>query len=449
VGGSILKHTQAHLFLILILLFSFNTAFNIAEAKTGRWKATGDLKVHPAAFSQLSSAYTPDQIRTAYGVNNINANGSGETIAIIEAYGSPNIQSDLNVFSQAYGLPQLQLNIVNQSGQIPVDSGWALETALDVEWAHAIAPQAQILVVVAKSSYDSDLLNAIQYVNSVAVQMNIHQVSMSWGGPEFSSEQSYDSYFNQMNVSYVASSGDGGAGVLWPAVSSHVLGVGGTHLVLDSSNNILSETAWSGSGGGISSYVRIPSYQSGFQNSGMRTVPDVGYNADPATGVLVFSTGAGNSGWYQVGGTSAGAPQWAGIIALINSQRSSPLQSANQALYELALGSGLPSFFNDLTSGCNGNASTACAVTGYDFVTGLGTPKADRIFASLISSPTPAPTPAPTPKPTPAPTPAPTPKPTPAPTPAPTPKPTPAPTPKPKHQKHKSVILNSFNVSAP
>src|SRR5262249_26215104 len=150
-----------------------------------------------------------------------------------------------------------------------------------------------------------------------AVQAGAHQVSMSWGGSEFSSETSYDSHFKRSGVCFTASSGDSGAGVEWPAASPNVVSVGGTSLKIDSTGAVTSETAWSGSGGGVSVYEAKPTYQTGWQSNTTRTVPDVSYLADPNTGVSVYISGYnGGSGWVTVGGTSVGAPQWAAILAL-------------------------------------------------------------------------------------------------------------------------------------
>ena len=217
-------------------------------------------------------------------------------------------------------------------GQPKTDSGWALEESLDVEWAHAIAPGATILLVEASSASISSLLAAVDY----AVSQGASVVSMSWGSSsEFLGETSFDSHFTAPGVTFTASSGDSGPGVIYPAASPYVTSVGGTTLPLDSSGNLTAaETAWSGSGGGVSVYEPTPSYQSSIGAAG-RSVPDVAYDADPNTGVAVYDSTAysGQSGWFVVGGTSAGAPQWGALAAIVNSQRSTPLGGANPALY--------------------------------------------------------------------------------------------------------------------
>ena len=271
------------------------------------------------------------------------------------------------------------------------DSGWSLEISLDLDWVHAIAPAASILLVESASNSISNLLGAVDYA---AAQPGVHQVSMSWGGSEFSSESSFDYHFQASGVSFFASSGDSGTGVEWPAISPFAIGVGGTTLNLNSTGSVTSETAWSGSGGGLSVYDSRPSYQDGFQSNSARGIPDVSFDANPSTGVPVYDTVPyqGQSGWFQVGGTSAGAPQWAALMAIVNSGRSTPISStssqADSFVYSAASGapSGTPYTLNfrDILSGTNGACGTVCtAGPGYDFVTGLGSPLANHLVPAL------------------------------------------------------------------
>jgi subtilase family serine protease len=323
--------------------------------------------------------YTPAQIRHAYGFDKISGNGSGQTIAIIDAYGSPTLANDLKVFCTTFGLPQATLAVYYPQGKPSGNSGWALETTLDVEWAHAIAPGARIVVVVAKSASISNLLGAVDYaVNTLGAK----QVSMSWGAAEFSSEASYDTHFNKTGVSFFASSGDSGAGVIWPAASPYVVAVGGTTLHLDSTGNALTETGWSGSGGGVSAYNKEPAWQANYISSVGRAVPDVSYDADPATGFPVYiSNYNGTTGWIQVGGTSAGAPQWTALQALVNAARSTTMSSTGSHLYSTAT-SAYTDFF-DIISGSNG--SFFCS-PGYDKVTGLGSPNAPALVPAMAAA---------------------------------------------------------------
>ena len=326
--------------------------------------------------------YTPAQIRHAYGFDQLTANGAGQKIAIVDAYGNGNIQVNLNTFCTQFGLPATTVQILGSSSP---NNTWALETALDVEWAHAIAPQATIILSVAASASTGDLLNAI----TAAVNAGANIVSMSWGSPEFSGEAVYDSYFQVPGVTFVASSGDtgeltNGVAAEWPAVSPYVIGVGGTTLLLDANNNRSSEVGWSGSGGGLSTIYSTPAWQTGWSPYTYRGVPDVSYNGDPNTGFLVYD--AVNGGWFAVGGTSAGAPQWAATIALANQSRSSGV-NGNTDIYHVAGTAPTinPAIFFDITSGSNGVGAMARAVVGYDLVTGLGSPVVPGLLPALIA----------------------------------------------------------------
>jgi len=325
------------------------------------------------------TGYSAAQIRHAYGFDQLNNNGAGQIIAIVDAFGSPTIQQDLDTFSRTFGLPTTTVKVFHPQGTGGSDSGWALETSLDVEWAHAVAPGATIAVVVARSASFANLLAAVDYaVNTVGAK----QVSMSWGSGEFSSEANQDFHFNRSGVAFFASSGDNGAGVEWPAVSPNVVAVGGTTLRLTAQGTVSSETAWSGSGGGVSAFEGRPGFQNGWQTRAGRGVPDVSYDADPATGFSVFITNFnGSTGWITVGGTSAGAPQWAGIAALVNSHRSQSLSGWNTALYGIA-NTNYMAFYRDITSGNNGGFG---ATRGYDFVTGLGRPVSTQLVPALIA----------------------------------------------------------------
>src|SRR5436190_5558626 len=341
--------------------------------------------LHINLTPSVSTSYSPSQIRHAYGFDQLSVRGANQKVAIVDAYGNNQIQTDLNTFCAQFNLPTTTVQVLgNNTG---ADAGWALETALDVEWAHAIAPSATIILSVAASSSLNDLLKAVD----AAVNAGATVVSMSWGGPEFSGMSNYDNHFNRANVTFTASSGDNGAGVEWPAVSPYVLAVGGTTLYLDSNGNRTSETAWSGSGGGISSFYSEPAYQNGWQTSNRRGVPDVSYLADPNTGVLVYD--AVNGGWFVVGGTSASAPQWAALVALANELRANtgttPLGSFNSLIYPLAKGSTTtpytinPAYFYDVTQGSNGGYNAGAP---YDFVTGLGSPVANALVPALAPS---------------------------------------------------------------
>lgn len=336
-------------------------------------------------------AYTPAQIAHAYGFDalgsvrtGVPANGSGQTIAIVDAYDDPNMPGDLQTFDAAFGLPNPpSFRTAYSAGSQPasaVQQGWTGEITLDVEWAHAMAPGAAILLVEAPSANLPDLLQAVDYARN---QPGVSVVSMSWGSSEFSQETSFDSYFTtpagHTPVSFVAAAGDGSAPPIWPAASPNVLSVGGTTLyVLGAAGTYRYETGWAFSSGGISQYEAEPAYQAGVQRTGARTVPDVAYDADANIGYYVYDS-LGSGGWTVLGGTSAGAPQWAALLAIANQGRAaadlSALRTAPADMYRLA-----QSDFHDVASGNNGYP----AGPGYDLVTGRGTPYANRIVPDLL-----------------------------------------------------------------
>jgi hypothetical protein len=344
--------------------------------------------------------FTPTQIEQAYGINLINFNGTagtgaGTTIAIVDAYNDPTIANDLKQFDAAFGLTNPNFSVINENGgtSLPTsDTGWSQETSLDVEWAHAIAPGANIVLVEANSASYSDLMTAVQ---TAAKQPGVVAVSMSWGGGEFSGETTYDSNFKTPSghggVTFIASSGDAGAPVSYPAASPNVLSVGGTTLSLTSTNSILSEAGWSGSGGGISTVESQPSYQKGVvtQSTTRRTNPDVAYDASPNTGFPVYNSYSfPTSPWQEFGGTSDAAPQWAAIIAIADQGRAlaglGSLDGATQTLPKIYSVSSAD--FHDVTSGTSTGSPHYSAAAGYDLVTGRGSPVANKLVADLVGS---------------------------------------------------------------
>jgi subtilase family serine protease len=348
----------------------------------GPFNGSGNGKGANSAATSIY--YTPAQIRQAYGFDQLplSTDGTGQTIAIVDAYGSSSIQSDLNTFCSDFGIAPTTVTIYYPQGKPISNAGWAEETSLDVEWAHAIAPGAKIVLVAAKSASYTDLLGAVDY----AVNSGATVVSMSWGGSESSAEtgNGYDSHFNHPGVTFVASAGDSGEGVEYPAASPYVVGVGGTSLYLDGSGNYSGEIAWSGSGGGISQYESAPLWQSAWSGLAKRGVPDVSYLADPNTGVLVVY----RNQLYVFGGTSVGAPQWAALVALSQASFNSAA-----TLYSVAgTANTIGSNFHDITSGNNGTDPDDYAIAGYDLVTGLGSPVANGLVPALSGgsgSPTP------------------------------------------------------------
>ncbi len=335
----------------------------------------------------------PAKMKVAYGLNSITNKGKGQIIAIVDAFDDPNAEADLGTFSTQFSLPACTtangcFKKIVPTGTPKDTSGWSNEICLDIEWAHAIAPAAKIILVEAKSNSNANLYAAVD----TAVANGATVVSMSWGGGETSNETTTDFHFNVPNVVMLASSGDGGHAAQYPAASPYVVAVGGTSLTINSSTGAwVSETAWSGSGGGTSAYEAEPTYQGGVQSTGKRGIPDVAYDADPNTGVPVYSSyNCGRScvvGWAQFGGTSISAPQWAGIMAIANSSRKAA-GKANLNQVQFLLYPAAETDYHDITSGTNGSCGTLCtAVAGYDFVTGVGSPKANLLIPALVATP--------------------------------------------------------------
>ena len=369
------------------------------------------------------NGFYPNTVRQAYGLGKagsktvtINggaeADGTGQTIAIIDAYANPNALADLQTFDAYMALPDPpSFQQLNQTGgtTLPTTNvgSWSVEESIDVQWAHAMAPGANIILYAADSSYNSDLNTAIATAkanNAVTV------ISMSYGGAETSTSASGDSRFLTPNahtggITYVASTGDHGAtgtnATDTPAISPNVVAVGGTSLYVNSLGNKVftykSEAGWSGSSGGVSQYEPEPAYQLGYQNGaidalggGKRTAPDVSMLANPSTGVAIvdsFKYGAATPWASSVyGGTSLAAPMFGGLVAIADQARAAvglPSLYGTRTLPRLYT---LPTTdFHDVTTGSNGDFT---ATTGYDLVTGIGTPVANKLVFDLAGGDT-------------------------------------------------------------
>lgn len=330
---------------------------------------------------------SPQQLRAAYNLPTTTS--VTRTIAIVDAFDQPNILSDLNVYSTQFGLPTLTacpvssgtpanpcFEKVDQRGGTTYPSsngGWGLEISLDVEMAHAICQNCNILLVEADDNYFSSLMAAVDR----AVAMGAYVVSNSYGAREFSSETFYDSHFNIPGVAMTVSSGDSGYGTEYPAASRYVTATGGTTLTM-SGVSFISETAWSGAGSGCSSYETKPSWQKD-TGCGRRTIADVSAVANPNTGVSVYDTlpYSGQVGWFKVGGTSVAAPIIAGVYALQGDVTTSSAAAS--------LPYGRTQFLRDITSGQNGYCGfwvryLCRAQAGYDGPTGLGSPLGINAF---------------------------------------------------------------------
>jgi subtilase family serine protease len=320
------------------------------------------------------SGETPASLRPVY---NLPSTGGGGVIAIVDAYDYPSAESDLNTFSLQFSLPACTtangcFRRVYANGRKPkADCGWAQEAALDIEWAHAMSPNAQIILVEANSASFSDLFYAVDVATNLVKGSGagVGEVSMSWGGSEFSSETSNDSHFHRITgVVYFAASGDTGGKTIYPGTSPYIVSAGGTRINRNG-GTFVSETGWSGSGGGPSAYESIPNYQLGIVSGSKRGVPDLSFDADPASGVSVYDSTScqGQSGWMVFGGTSVASPSLAGIINLAGSFRAG--SSDELSMMYLSFPSSYGTNFRDITSGTAGKYS---AKAGWDYVTGIG-----------------------------------------------------------------------------
>ncbi|NVI84458.1 S53 family peptidase [Janthinobacterium sp. BJB401] len=384
----------------------------------------------PMAGSSVVATYSPAQIRAAYDLPALPAAGTaltpaqaaqlgaGQTIYIVDAMHNPNAAAELAIFNQKFGLPGCTTKAIATNATLPLppaplsgcefsvvyntpsstmtatapayNSGWAMEIALDVQWAHATAPLARIVLIEAPDASINSLLGAVRLANLMGPGV----VSMSFGAAEGNWTTSVDSAFTGKNMSYLAATGDSGSGVSWPSVSSNVLAVGGTTLSY-SGSGMRSETAWSGTGGGISAYTALPAYQTasvpGLTNLLRRNVADVAFNADPATGqyTAVMTPGSSTASWLSIGGTSLSTPQWAGLIAIANASRALQAKTALGLAHGMLYGqiASVPgtfaSSFADITRGSNGTCGVCTARVGYDPLGGLGTPNVKSLLASL------------------------------------------------------------------
>ena len=319
------------------------------------------------------SGETPASLRAVY---NLPASGGGGVIAIVDAFDYRTAENDLNVFSAQFGLPPCTTangcfkKVFAAGTKLHRNCGWAQEAALDIEWAHAMAPNAQIILVEAASARFSDLFAAVDVARREVLASGTRgEVSMSWSGGEFSGETALDSLFQHNGVVYIAASGDVGGVTQYPSVSPFVVSAGGTTINRDTNGNFVSETGWAGSGGGPSQFEAKPSYQSGITGTDptQRSAPDFSFDADPNSGVSVFDSTpcSGGSGWLVFGGTSVSAPALAGVLNLAGSF----FLNSSLELMTIYGNSTNASDFRDITSGTAGTFS--CKV-GYDFVTGVG-----------------------------------------------------------------------------
>lgn len=385
--------------------------------------------------------YDPDQMRTAYNETpllNQGFDGRGQTIVVVDSYGSPTIQSDLATFDSSFGLPAPpSFQIIAPLGSVPFNPNdstmvnWAYETTLDVEWAHAMAPGANIVLLTSPTAETEGAVGMPQFISieQYALDHNLGQViSQSWGATEqtldYPAGQEVINHFEVLyreaaakGVTVFASAGDSGTAnvgldqttiypfptVIYPASSEWVTAVGGTTLKIPPSGTYQSEVTWNdnpifgipyATGGGRSSLFAEPSWQLGLPASdqsllrGARGIPDIAYNADIASGVLIYETfDPAGAGWLPIGGTSAGSPQWAALTAVADQMAGHSLGYLNPTLYQLGQGPRAAADFHDITVGNNANEGVRGypATAGWDATTGWGSPNAANLLHDLTT----------------------------------------------------------------
>jgi subtilase family serine protease len=381
--------------------------------------------------------YSPQEIRNAYNLTpvlNAGYDGTGQTIVIIDSFGSPTIANDLATFDAGYGLPNPpSLTVLSPLGSVPFDPngpdeiGWAAETTLDVEWAHAMAPGANIVVMTSPVDETEGVQGLPEFLQLEQFAVNNHLgniISQSWAATEntlfddhghgvINSFESFYQSLPQKGVTVLSSSGDSGSAnidvngnnfpfptVNYPASSRWVTCVGGTSLFADTSGNYQSESVWnngpgSATGGGISQLFEEPGYQKNTLPGSAQTllnhhrgIPDISWNANPRTSILVYLSFPGlPAGFFRIGGTSEGSPQWAGIIADGNQWAGHPLGFLNEKLYAIGNSSAAATAYHDVTVGDNSNQGIPgySATTGWDAATGWGTPNVAVLLADLIA----------------------------------------------------------------
>ena len=416
-----------------------------APSSTGTASASRPFCVSNSAAQGRRNAadigpLTPQNFRDAYGVTpllNQGYTGKGQTVVVIESYGSPTLQDDINSFDQQYNLPPITLQILSPLGVKPFDQnnqdmvGWAQESALDVEVIHSIAPGAGIVVLTSPVDEVEGTTGLPQFLQLEQYAVSHHLgnvISQSWGAAEVTlGDQAgqqeiaqwasfYQKATMQDGITFFTGSGDNGATdfanctatvlsttptTSFPSDDPWVTSVGGTSLSYQ--NGTYSETVWNSnggaSGGGFSKFVKEPSFQEQLPASdqselnGRRGVPDVAADADPSTGWPVYELGQQT----VIGGTSAASPFWAALVAIADQMAGHPLGYINPALYKLGLGSTYSQDFRDVTVGNNsipggGQEPAAAGVQGYsatvgwDPVTGWGSPNAVKLIPDLITA---------------------------------------------------------------
>jgi kumamolisin len=341
--------------------------------------------------ASIACVYNLVVIATGCNPNTFKTNPSGgsKAIGIVDAFNYPTALADLNKFSAQFGLPTMTTSTFKVifaggtggcAGSNPGnDAGWETEQALDVQWAHAMAPNAKIFLVEAASDNLSDLLVAEDCASKLVSGAGGGEVSNSWGGSEFSTETSFDSHFVKSGIVFFASTGDS-AGTNWPSVSTNVVAVGGTSTARVNSGstfgNFSRETAWENGGGGLSAYEPRPSYQSVLPSATHRLVPDVSSDGNPNTGVWVYDNNATTGCcWYIVGGTSVSSPTWAGIVNRAGHFFTSSNVELTNVYNAFANATNYAADYRDIAYGLCGFYDGYIASSKWDRCTGVGSPK--------------------------------------------------------------------------
>jgi len=315
--------------------------------------------------------------------------GGTKAIGIVDAFDYPTATADLNKFSAQFGLPAVtsaDFKVIfaggtgGCAGSDPGnDAGWEGEQALDIDMAHAMAPNAKIFLVEAASANLADLLVAEDCATKQVAAAGGGEISNSWGGSEFSAETTMDSHFVHAGIVYLASSGDS-AGTSWPNTSRNVVSVGGTTTRRVSSGatfgNFIAEAAWEDGGGGLSLYEPRPSYQSVLPAASHRLVPDVSSDANPNTGVWVYDSNATfGIGWYVYGGTSVSSPTWAGIVNKAGHFAASSAAELTTIYNAYNNATTYAADYTDITTGFCSFYDGNLALVKWDLCTGVGSPK--------------------------------------------------------------------------
>ncbi len=347
----------------------------------------GFLFETPASLACVYQLVTPVVPGCNPNVTVTNPTGGSGIRAIVDAFDDPNAAEDLNTFSTQFGLPPANFSVVyaTPGGAPPPQDptgGWELEESLDIEWAHALAPNAKIVLVEATSNSDADLLTAVQVASKLVASNGGGEISMSWGGAEFQGEQAYDVLFTAPKVVYFASAGDT-PGVEWPSSSPNVVAAGGTSNVRNLYTGAFEASiAWQLDGGGPSAYEPRPFYQNSIAYivGPSRGVPDVSFDSDPDTGAWVYDSFPYEMiqspsiptvvlGWVPVGGTSLAV---VGLSSIVNAAgRFAPSSAAELSLIYSNLRN--PRAFQDVNYGTCGPYEGYPAMSGWDFCTGIGT----------------------------------------------------------------------------